>query len=218
MYGRARIAWAALLMCFAGSARAVMTISRSSVPDWTVSIAYSQALTGSDCTLGLCTWSVSGNIPPGLMLASGLVSGSAVISGTPTTTGTYTFTVTAAVAALLDSGSQSYTVTINPAPSITTGTLHAGTVGAAYSQPMTGSGGTAARRPEAVLRQPTCHRRVDASFREFRQDRWPKKLSACRSPRKMASRSPARHRTTIINCMRGCSSTSSITRELDGAI
>lgn len=143
MYGLARIAWAALLMCFACSARAVMTISRSTVPGWTVSIAYSQALTGSDCTLGLCTWSVSWNIPPGLMLASGLVSGSAVISGTPTTTGTYTFTVTAAVAALLESGSQSYTVTINPAPSITTGTLNAGTVGAAYSQPMTGSGGTA---------------------------------------------------------------------------
>lgn len=54
MYGRAGIAWAALLMYFAGSARAVMTISRSTVPDWTVSIAYSQALAGSDCTLGLC--------------------------------------------------------------------------------------------------------------------------------------------------------------------
>jgi hypothetical protein len=120
-----------------------MTISPATVPNWTVNVVYSQALTGSDCTLGLCTWSVSGNVPPGLSLMSGLVSGSAVLSGTPTTTGIYTFTVTASVAALLDTGSQTYTVTINPAPSITTASLPNGTAGVAYPQTtMTASGGT----------------------------------------------------------------------------
>ena len=77
-----------------------------------------------------------------------------------------------------------------------------------------GLGSKPARRPEAVLRQPICS--VALTPRSASSDKIAgQPPSACGSPRKMASRSPARRMTAIINYLRGCSSTSSITRELD---
>jgi hypothetical protein len=63
-----------------------------------------------------------------------------VISGTPTTAGTSNFTVqvTDAVAA---TASKALSITINPAPVITTTSLPAGQVTVAYSQPILYTGG-----------------------------------------------------------------------------
>ncbi len=75
--------------------------------------------------------------PPGLFLSS-----AGAFSGTPTTAGTFTFLVT-----LTDQNSQqtmlTYSVTINPTPSITTSSpLPNGPVGVPYSQQIAATGGT----------------------------------------------------------------------------
>ena len=74
--------------------------------------------------------------------ADGAVTGasSAVISGTPTAIGRFEFTVTAST--LLESGSQAYTVVINPPPGITTASLASGRVNEPYSQSVGVAGGT----------------------------------------------------------------------------
>jgi hypothetical protein len=83
-------------------------------------------------------WTVStGVLPPGLALNS--VTGQ--ISGTPTTAGIFNFTVRVTDANGA-TASQSITLTVNPAPVITTKSLLAGTVGASYSQTVTATGGT----------------------------------------------------------------------------
>lgn len=127
---------AAAVLCFAASAQATITISPSTLPNWTVNAAYSQTLSGSGCLLN-CTWSISaGALPTGLSLGSS----NGVISGTPSATGTFQFTVT--VATLLDSGSQAYTVVINSPPAIITSSLGDGTVNQPYSQSVVVSDGT----------------------------------------------------------------------------
>src|ERR1051325_5922406 len=106
-----------------------------------VGTAYSQTLTATGGS-GVYTWSVSkGSLPPGLTLAGA----TGVISGTPTATGTASFTVTVAdTATPKQMASQPLAITINPAPpvAITTTSLAAGTVGVAYSQTLTATGGT----------------------------------------------------------------------------
>jgi hypothetical protein len=85
----------------------------------------------------------AGALPAGLLpLTSG-----GLISGTPTTAGTFTFTVTATYTATGCTGLQAYTIVINaPAcPAITllpAPPLPQGTVGVAYNQTITASGGT----------------------------------------------------------------------------
>ncbi len=114
-----------------------ITVNPETLPAGTIGAAYSQTLTTTGGT-GPFTFSVSsGSLPPGLTLSS-----AGVISGTPTTTGTFSFTVQA-----LDSrgctGTRAFalviscpTITINPA------TLPNGTVGTAFSQTLTATGGT----------------------------------------------------------------------------
>jgi hypothetical protein len=66
-----------------------LTIDTGTLPDGTVGVSYSQALQASGGS-GTLQWSVtSGQLPPGLSLAS-----SGAITGTPTTPGAFTFTVT----------------------------------------------------------------------------------------------------------------------------
>ena len=85
----------------------------SPLPAGTVGTAYSQTLAASGGTAPL-TWSVSsGTVPTGTTLSSG-----GVLSGTPTTTTGSPFTFTALVTdANSVTGSKSFTVTINSAPS-----------------------------------------------------------------------------------------------------
>ena len=118
-----------------GGAEAI-TITPTSLPDWTVNSAYSQSLSASGCTF-TCFWSSQGTLPPGLSLST--VDGE--ISGTPKTTGAFNFTVTA-TDVVLNNGSQRYTITVHAPPSITTSSISDGTAGLAYSQTLSASGGT----------------------------------------------------------------------------
>jgi uncharacterized repeat protein (TIGR03806 family) len=83
-------------------------------------------------------WAItSGSLPAGMTLAS-----NGTISGTPSTAGIRTITVrvddnTGA------SASATVSLTVNPVPAVTTASLPAGTVGAAYAASLAASGGTA---------------------------------------------------------------------------
>lgn len=88
------------------------------------------------------TWSVSGGaLPAGLTLSS-----TGVISGTPTTAGTATFIVVVAdSAAPVHIATQTFTLTITAPLGLTitsASPLPGGTVGTAYSQQLTATGGT----------------------------------------------------------------------------
>jgi hypothetical protein len=122
-----------------GSQALSITLSPTTLPNGTVGSAYSQTITA---TGGVSPYAFDlpiGALPPGLTLnAAGL------ISGTPTTVGSFTLTVSATDATSL-TGGRNYTVTIgsSPTPPITLSptTLPGGTVGVAYSQSITASGG-----------------------------------------------------------------------------
>jgi hypothetical protein len=108
-----------------------------------VGVAYNQTITASGGT-GPYTFSVTaGALPTGLLpLTSG-----GIISGTPTTAGTFTFTVTATDKNGC-TGLQAYTIVINaptcpPITLLPAPPLPQGTVGVAYNQTITASGGTA---------------------------------------------------------------------------
>jgi len=105
----------------------------------TVGTAYTRpplAATGGTPPL---SWSVSvGSLPTGLTLNAG----TGQISGTPLAAGTFNFTarVTDSLAA---AATRDFTLTINPALLITTGSpLPGGTAGRAYSQSLAATGGT----------------------------------------------------------------------------
>jgi hypothetical protein len=106
-----------------------------------VGVAYSQTLTATGGT-GPYTFTVlSGTLPPGMTLSPG-----GVLSGTPTAIGSTTVSIQATdtngCPAVI-----TYTITISPAAcpviTITPPTLPNGTVGVAYTQTLTASGGTA---------------------------------------------------------------------------
>ncbi len=110
-------------------------VSPSSLPPWTVGAAYSQTFTATG-GYGSFTWSTSGTLPTGLTFSAG------VLSGTPSAQGTFSFTITATDQNGV-TGSDTYTLTINAAPTITTGSpLPAGTSGTPYSQQLAATGGT----------------------------------------------------------------------------
>jgi hypothetical protein len=85
----------------------------------TVGSPYSQLFITSQ-GLGSFTWSISGNVPPGLSLNTNDPT-AVVLTGTPTSPGTFTFTVTA-TASNGCPGSGIVTLTVNPAPTGSTTT------------------------------------------------------------------------------------------------
>ncbi len=112
-----------------------IALSPATLLNWTAGQSgYSQTLTASGGT-GSYTFSSSGTLPTGLSLNG------AVLQGTPTAAGQYTFTIKATDGSG-DTGTQSYTVTINPPLSITTTTLPTATVGTLYNATIQTSGGT----------------------------------------------------------------------------
>jgi len=99
---------------------------------------HSQSISASGGTgAGYVFGVTAGALPPGLMLSRG-----GVLAGTATTVGAFTFTVTGFDSAG-NFGSKSYTLNVNPPPSITTSSLPIGTENAAYNKTILTSGGTA---------------------------------------------------------------------------
>ncbi len=112
-----------------------ITLSPASLPGGSVGNAYSQTITASGGT-GPYSFTRTGTLPGGLAL-----SAAGVLSGTPTAAGSFAFTVTATDANGC-SGSQSYTVVICPAITLSPASLPGGALGSAYNQTITASGGT----------------------------------------------------------------------------
>ena len=111
-------------------------ITTSSLPAGTVGATYSQTLQATSGTPPY-TWGVTaGALPVGMNLSS-----TGTISGTPTVPGLYTFTVEA-VDANVQLATQTLTITVNPAPAITTTSLPQSSVNEAYSQTILTTGGT----------------------------------------------------------------------------
>ena len=133
--------------------QSAISLGPASLPDDTVGVAYNQTITVSGGTGGvvatvsniqgaiaglILTGSLSGPSPPA-PLPEG--EGSLTISGTPTAAGTETFTVTA-TDTLGETTSATYSITVNPAVSLSPASLPDDTVGVAYNQTIAASGGT----------------------------------------------------------------------------
>ncbi len=118
-----------------------ITVSPATLPSGTFGSSYSQTITASGGTSTYSFAVTSGALPGGLTLAAG-----GGLTGTPTAAGTFNFTVTATDSSTGTgpyTGARAYTLTI-AAPTITLSpaSLPGGTVGTAYSQTVTASGGT----------------------------------------------------------------------------
>lgn len=115
----------------------ILTVAPPTLPNGSRTTPYSQTITASGGVGGYSFAVTSGSLPAGLTLAAG-----GGLTGTPTATGTANFTVQATDSGL-NTGSQAYSLTIDPAPIlITPSTLPTGTVSAAYAQTLTASNGT----------------------------------------------------------------------------
>lgn len=122
-----------------------ITLAPTTIANPTVGVAYSQSIAAAGGAAPY-TYAISaGSLPAGLSLSS-----SGTVSGTPTAGGAYNFTITATDsstgAGAPFTGSRAYIVTV-AAPTLVlspgSGSLPSATVGGAYSQGFTASGGTA---------------------------------------------------------------------------
>jgi len=114
-----------------------ISITTSSLPADTVSVAYNQTLSATGGT-GALTWAIySGTLPTGLSLNTS----TGAITGTPSASGTSNFTVRA-TDTVSASATKALSIVVNPVPSITTSSLPNGTVGASYNQTLARTGGT----------------------------------------------------------------------------
>ena len=116
-----------------------ITLSPSALPSGSVGTAYAGGPIVASGGTSPYAYSYTGTLPTGLALSSG---GS--FSGTPSVAGSYTFTVKATDSSTGTSspysGSQSYTVAINQAPSITSANTTTFTASVAGSFPVTATG------------------------------------------------------------------------------
>ena len=118
-----------------------ITVSPNFPPNMNVGQAYSQTFTASGGTSTYSFAVTSGSIPAGMTLSS-----AGVLSGTPTEGGTFNFTITAtdsSTGAGPYTGSHAYTL-LAQAAAVTTSptTIPDGAIGTAYSQTISGTGGT----------------------------------------------------------------------------
>lgn len=114
-----------------------ISLSPATLPDCTAgTVAYNQTLTTSGGT-GASTYAViAGSLPAGLTLST---NGS--VSGTPTALGRFNFTVEATDSREC-TGDSDYSITVTcPTISLSAAPLAGGTVGTAYNQTVTASGG-----------------------------------------------------------------------------
>jgi hypothetical protein len=129
-----------LLALFASQCFANITITTTSLPNGTVSKAYSAVINASNgCTP--YSWTItSGDLPPGISMKLSATTTSLDLYGTPTTAATYSFTVSAKGCGGQVS-SVSYKVVVQSYVNITTSSLPNGTVNTAYSAVIDASGG-----------------------------------------------------------------------------
>ena len=118
-----------------------ISINQVLLSTWTLGVNYSgspvHSLTSTGA-VGSVTWmlvSLSGNLPPGIILGS-----NGAFSGSATATGQYSFSVSATDSS--QTATSPFSITINPAPSISTASLPAATVGQSYTQTLSINGGT----------------------------------------------------------------------------
>jgi hypothetical protein len=105
----------------------VITLGPSVLPNATLGLAYSQAVSASPA--GVYSYSVSvGGLPTGVTLNAA----TGALTGTPNAPGTFTFTISATSGGC--TGSRSYTVTVACVVAITTTSLPPGTADTNYSQ------------------------------------------------------------------------------------
>ncbi len=116
-----------------------LTIVTAALPNGQSGSAYNQTLSASGGTNTGFTWTItSGSLPQGLSL-----SAAGVITGTPTVSGSFTFIVQVSDSAGATATRQ-FTIQIGSGIAITPETLPNGSVGTAYSQPLTATGGSGA--------------------------------------------------------------------------
>jgi hypothetical protein len=118
-----------------------LSLSPSTLPADTINTPYNQTITtaGGTGTVNLVVSNIQNPIA-GLNVPSSS-NDPLTITGTPTATGTETFTVTA-TDQNGNTATTSYSITVNPAVTLTPGTLPGGTAGNAYNQTITASNGT----------------------------------------------------------------------------
>jgi hypothetical protein len=118
-----------------GSAVTPLSVNALTLPIAVQGTSYSQTFSASGGT-GAATFALSGgSLPAGLTL-----SGNGMLSGTPTANGSFTFTVKATDQASATATRQ-FTLQVNAPLTISTTTLPAATMGAAYSQTLVANGG-----------------------------------------------------------------------------
>ena len=121
-----------------------ITLAAISVPAGTVGAAYSQSVATATGGIAPYTYAITaGSLPAGLSMSS-----AGIISGVPTAGGSFNFTLTATSsstgAGAPHTGSRGYTLVVNPPTiAVAPASLPAATAGAAYSQNLSASGGTA---------------------------------------------------------------------------
>ena len=116
-----------------------VSVSPSSLPAGTAGGAYSQTVSASGGVSPYNFTITAGTLPAGLNLNSS----TGAVSGTPTAGGAFNFTVTATDSASA-TGARAYSLTVSaPTIAISPASLPAGTEFTAYSQTVSGSGGTA---------------------------------------------------------------------------
>ncbi len=120
-----------------------VSLPATTLPNGTASQAYSAAITQASGGIAPYTYAVTaGALPAGVTVNSA----SGALSGTPTVTGNFSFTLTAtdSTSGTPGQASRSYTLAIvAPTLTVAPSTLPSGTAGAAYSQTLSTSGGTA---------------------------------------------------------------------------
>ena len=127
-----------LILKYANTTAAPLTISTTELPSGHGNISYSHALTATG-GLAPYSWSITaGALPGGLSLNSS----TGVISGSPTTAGTANFTVQVTDANAITASKVLSISTFNPL-SITSTTLPSAITGTAYNQTLSATGGLA---------------------------------------------------------------------------
>ena len=119
-----------------------VVLGPSTLPGGEVGVGYNQSITASGGS-GAVTLVVSGITNPTGLTISGSGTGTILVGGTPTAGGTVTFTVTP-TDDLGTGAPTAYSFTVSPAVVLTPSALPAGTVGTAYHQTITFSGGAGA--------------------------------------------------------------------------